>query len=99
MSVLSYDPAFLEDMQRVEHHLLAHDASDIPARLVAILDALELLKPHPMIGREVAGGRRELVIGRGSRGYVALYRYDPLDDGVVVLGLRAQRELGFDEAG
>lgn len=99
MTVLRYDPAFLDDLGRIEHHLRAHDAADIAERIVAVFDALDMLSAHPMIGRAVSGGRRELVIGRGSRGYVALYRYDPLDDGVVILGVRAQRELGFDEAG
>ncbi len=97
MSALRYDPGLLRDLQRVEQHLRDHDATDIPGRVSDILDALNLLVRHPMIGREAGGERRELVIGRGSRGYVALYRYDALDDEVVVLALRAQREMGFDE--
>ena len=39
--------------------------------------------------------RRELVIGRDTRGSVPRYRYDSVNDTVVVLALRAQRELGF----
>jgi toxin ParE1/3/4 len=38
--------------------------------------------------------RVELVIGRGSRGYVALYRYVPEIDTVFVLAVRSQREAG-----
>lgn len=97
MRTLRYDAAFLLDIRRVEAHLRAHEAADIEARIGDILDALALLMQHPMIGRQAQGEQRELVIGQGNRGYVALYRFDPLDDEVVVLGLRAQRELGFDE--
>jgi len=96
VSTLRYAQDLARDIQRIEGHLRAHEAVDIPERIAEILDALELLTRHPLIGREVPGAWRELVIGRGSRGYVALYRYDLLDDEVVVLALRAQREAGFD---
>ena len=36
-----------------------------------------------------------MVIGRGSQGYVALYRYVPDIDTVFVLAFRSQRESGF----
>lgn len=38
---------------------------------------------------------RELLIGRGSHGYVALYRYIPLIDTALILAVRAQREAGY----
>ncbi len=41
--------------------------------------------------------KRELVIGRRSHGYVALYRYVPEIDTVFVLALRGQREAGYSE--
>lgn len=95
MSALHYEAGFLRDLDRIVAHLEAHEADDIAARVADILESLELLQRHPLIGRAAQPPRRELVIGQGSRGYVALYRYDPLDDMVVVLGLRAQREAGF----
>ena len=62
----------------------------IAARLLA-------LQTTPDIGRPFDGeeGLRELVIGFGSSGYVALYRHDPTDDAVYVLALRHQREAGY----
>lgn len=96
MSALHYEAGFLRDLDRIVVHLQTHEADDIAARVADILESLELLQRHPLIGRPTQPPRRELVIGQGSRGYVALYRYDPLDDMVVVLGLRAQREAGFD---
>jgi hypothetical protein len=43
----------------------------------------------------VKDGKRELVIGRATRGYVALYRDVAGIDTVFVLAVRAQREDGF----
>jgi toxin ParE1/3/4 len=42
-------------------------------------------------------GLRELLISRGRSGHIALYRYDPGADAVLVLRVRHQREGGFDE--
>ena len=95
MSTLRYEDAFLRDLDRIVAHLEAHEADDIAARIADILESLELLQRHPLIGRPTQPPRRELVIGHGGRGYVARYRHDALDDMVVVLGLRAQREAGF----
>jgi len=86
-----------DDLDRIRAHLLAHDVEDVEARVDEIIDALQLLTRHPLIGRKVGQGQRELVIGSGSRGYVALYAYDRLDDLIAVAALRAQRELGFGE--
>jgi plasmid stabilization system protein ParE len=58
-----------------------------------------LLAHSPLIGRKVKGGKRELVVGQGSRGYVALYRYVPDIDTVFVLAVRNQREAGYKRIG
>ncbi len=59
------------------------------------LDVLQFLVLHPLIGRPASAGLRELVIGRGSRGYVALYAYDEARDEVLVAAGRGQREAGY----
>ena len=64
-----------------------------------VLGALEVLRTYPSIGRPVDGVLRELVISRGSTGYLALYEYDTRADRVVVLALRHQREAGYLERG
>ncbi|HSS05719.1 MAG TPA: type II toxin-antitoxin system RelE/ParE family toxin, partial [Rhodanobacteraceae bacterium] len=38
---------------------------------------------------------RELVISRGHSGYIALYSYEQLEDTVLVLAIRHQREAGY----
>jgi hypothetical protein len=48
-----------------------------------------------MIGRPVDDDKRELVIGRDARGFVALYRYLAEIDTVFILALRGQREAGY----
>ena len=37
----------------------------------------------------------ELVIGRRTHGYIALYRYVAVIDTVFVLAIRSQREAGY----
>ena len=97
MTRLLFAGRLADDFARIEAHLLAHELGDVEGRLAEIVQALQVLTLHPLIGRKVAFGRRELVIGRGARGYVALYAYDAYDDVVAVAALRAQKEEGFGE--
>lgn len=60
-----------------------------------IREAVMVLEHHPLIGREVEDGRRELVISRGRGGYLALYRWRPADDTVLVLAIRDARQAGY----
>ena len=63
-----------------------------------IVEAVQVLATSPLIGRPVRGGKQELVIGRGSRGYVALYRYAAPIYTVFLLAARSQRESGYKRA-
>ena len=60
-----------------------------------IAEAVTILKRHPLIGRAVEDGIRELVISRGKTGYIALYSYEAAHDTVLILAVRHQRESGF----
>jgi plasmid stabilization system protein ParE len=84
-----------DDLDRILDHLASHDASHIPARIQEIIEAIGVLEHNPLIGRPALGDNRELIIGRSSRGYVALYRYVAEIDTVLVLALRSQREAGY----
>ena len=79
--------------------LVAFLGDDEPAAALAtydlLLGGLEILRAYPTIGRPVDGVLRELVISRGTSGYLALYGYDEYADQVIVLALRHQRELGY----
>lgn len=95
MASLLFATRIDSDLERIRLHLMAHEAADVEIRVNEVIDALQLLTQHPLIGRRVCLGKRELVIGRGNRGYVALYAYDRQNDMVVIAALRAQREAGF----
>jgi plasmid stabilization system protein ParE len=88
-------PEIAEDFDRILDHLAAHDVEGIPVRIKAIIEAFDVLHTNPLIGRPAPLGKRELIIGRGSRGYVALYRYALEIDTVFVLALRGQSESGY----
>lgn len=62
-----------------------------------IREAVMFLEHHPLIGREVEDGRRELVISRGRNAYLALYRWRPAEDTVLVLAIRDARQAGYPE--
>lgn len=83
------------DLDRILDHLQRHEAEHVAARLREIIAAVDVLRTNPLIGRPTGNDKRELVIGRGSHGYVALYRYVVGIDTVFVLAVRAQREAGF----
>jgi plasmid stabilization system protein ParE len=56
-----------------------------------------ILEDHPLIGRPAEEGRRELVMGRRTEAFVALYRWLPADDTALILAIRHSREAGcFD---
>ncbi len=62
---------------------------------MAIQSSVTMLADHPLIGRAIERGLRELVISYGKTGYVALYRFLPHLEEVRVLAIRHQRELGY----
>jgi len=88
-------PEVGDDLDRICDHLSTHETADAAARIQEIIQALDVLVLNPLIGRPVAAGKRELVIGRESRGYIALYRYIEAVDTIFVLALRSQREAGY----
>jgi len=95
MSRIELAPKLADDFERILEHLFLHEASDAPSRIREIIEAIGVLEHNPLIGRPVEMGKRELVIGRRARGYVALYRYVAEIDTVFVLAIRSQREAGY----
>ena len=94
MARIELATAIGEDFDRILDHLEFHEATHVAAPLREIIEAIDVLASNPMIGRQ-AGSNRELVIGSGAHGYLALYRYLPAIDTVLVLAVRSQREAGF----
>ena len=95
MTRIEFAREVLTDFDRILDHLLRFEVPDAKARIDEVLEAMQILAHSPLIGRKVKGGKRELVIGHASRGYVALYRHVSDIDVVFVLVLRGQRESGY----
>lgn len=83
-------------IERLTEFLLARDPAAAAETLELIESSLRILVQHPLVGRPVEHGLRELVISRGSTGYLALYRFHEVRDVVHVLAIRHQREAGCD---
>lgn len=95
MARIELAAAIGEDFERIIEHLIRYEVADPAGRLQEVLESIDVLKRSPLIGRLLDGGLRELIIGRGSRGYVALYRYVAESNVVFVLAIRSQREAGY----
>ena len=96
MPAVLYLPGALDDLGRLRDFLAESDlfAANETSRL--IVEAVDVLASHPLIGRPAADGMRELVVSRGRSGYVALYRYAESEDRVLIAAIRHQREAGYD---
>jgi plasmid stabilization system protein ParE len=94
MAKIELAPEVGEDIDRILDHLAQYEIEDAPSRILAIIQAINVLEYNPLIGQPVDGNKRQLVVGLRSRGYIALYRYVVEIDTVFVLALRSQREAG-----
>ena len=99
MARLIYSARALADLERLVDFLLASDPAEALKTVDLIAEAVGLLANHPLIGRPVEDEMRELLISRGRSGYVALYAFEAAHDVVLILAVRHQRELGYDEPG
>ncbi len=95
MSRIELAPEVGDDFDRILDHLAQYQVENPALRIREIIEALNVLEHNPMIGRPANNNKRELVIGRSSRGYVALYRYLDEIDTVFVLAVRSQQEAGY----
>jgi len=95
MTSIELAPEICEDFQRILDHLMDFQVENSGQRIEEIIEAINILSNNPLIGRPAASGQRELIIGRRSHGYIALYRYIPYIDTVFVLAIRSQNEAGY----
>lgn len=98
MTELTYAARALQDLERLSDFLAETQPEAAPETVNLIFSALDILVQHPEMGSKVHFGQRELVISRGRTGYLALYRYLPHLDRVLVLAVRHQRESGYKSA-
>ncbi len=95
MARLEFAAEVFDDSDRFLHHMVQFETQDGPVRIGEMVQAIQILVHSPLIGRPVKGGKRELVIGRGSRGYVALCLFVADIDTVFVLAIRSQLEAAL----
>jgi toxin ParE1/3/4 len=95
MARVELAPEVAGDFDRILEYQVQHKIADAAGRIKEIIEAIDVLALNPLIGRPVARGKRELVIGRRGRGYVALYKYVEEIDAIFVLAVRSQREAGY----
>ena len=94
MSTVLYSAQALKDIEQLAEFLPATDPQAAAETGGLLAEAITALFRHPLLGRIVEQGLRELVISRGRTGYVALYRFDAESDRVFILAIRHQREIG-----
>ena len=97
MARIELAPGVFNDFDRFFDHLAQFEVKDASERIEEIIQAVQILAHSPHIGRPVKGGKRELVIGQDSRGYVALYRFVADIETVFVLAIRSQREARYKQ--
>lgn len=77
---------------------LAAKAPDAARRAGQVISQhFRRLETSPEMGRPLVDvpELRELVIAFGESGYVALYRFEPIEDVIFILAFRHQREAGY----
>jgi plasmid stabilization system protein ParE len=94
---VSYVDEALSDLERLFDFLAEQDPGAAAKAIDHVREAVGALERHPLIGRLVEAGLRELLISYGKSGYVALYDFLEAEDVVLVLALRHQREAGYPE--
>lgn len=97
MAKLIYSAQALDDLEYLTAFLAEKDPPAALETIGLIEEAVDVLKRHPLIGRLVESGLRELVISRGHTGYVALYSFEQDHDAALILAIRHQREVGYDD--
>lgn len=94
---LSYSGQAVEHLRRLIT-FLRDTASRAPAATgQVIVEALQILERHPLVGRRVSRRLRELVISRGQSGCVALYHVDAVSGEILIVAIRHQRESGYHQ--
>lgn len=82
-----------QDLEKLCEFLLERFPEHAVQTVDVVMAALGVLTEHPLMGRPVGHGLRELVISRGRSGYLALFR--SIADIALVHALRHQRESDY----
>lgn len=95
MATVEITQRALADLERLFDFIAAENPKKAHEQVLSVRKAFELLADHPLLGRSVEEGRRELILSRGRYGYIAKYRWLPAEDVVLILAVRHQHEAGY----
>lgn len=96
MAEIIFSDAAIHDIYRLTYFLLETYPESAVETGDLIVDGLQVLASHPLVGQKKEDGLRQLLISRGRTGYVALYDYDSLQERVLVMAIERQRENEFN---
>jgi plasmid stabilization system protein ParE len=96
LAKVKYAPDALLDFDRLAA-FLPESGADPDASLDALVDGIAVLARHPLIGRKLTRGLRELIVSFGSTGYIVLYDFAEAEDAVRVFAIRHQREQEWSD--
>ena len=68
MARIELAPEIRDDFDRTFDHLSEHAVEDAPGHIREIIQAIDVLRHNPLIGRPLTANMRELVIGHRARG-------------------------------
>src|ERR1700757_4383072 len=94
MATVEITRGALADLERLFDFIAAENPQRALEQILSVRKAFELLADHPLLGRAAEQGRRELILSRGRYGYIAKYRWLPVDI-VLVLAVVHQLEAGY----
>jgi plasmid stabilization system protein ParE len=95
MATVEITQGALADLERLFDFIAAENPQRALEQILSVRKAFELLADHPLLGRAAEQGRRELILSRGRYGYIAKYRWLPVEDIVLVLAVGHQLEAGY----
>ena len=96
MPRVKFTAGALRDLERLRAFLQDKNPIASQKASLTIVQLIQVIEQHPQIGRpvkEMDAKYRELIIGFGHYGYIALYRLDGVD--VIVVSIRHQLEAGY----
>lgn len=96
MPSVKFAAGALRDLARLRGFLQHKNPIASQRAAATIIQSVLILEQHPQIGRPVEDMEpeyRELIIGFGHYGYVAIYRLD--GDTVIIVAIRHQLEAGY----
>lgn len=90
---------FNNDITRLSAFLKNTSPASLPNMMRDVFASIKQLEEFPELGKQAENFEkydfRELVIPFGKNNYLALYRYDKLNDLVYVVAIKHSRELQF----